>query len=1146
MKRNDPNKWRTKKGVGVAAVEEVIEEFTRSRFPDTQLRKDIQERVVVGEDEEEEVVSFATVREATDAREKDIPALRDRWMKILRERWGGRSLKLPPLREINHAIPLIDETKKYRYHLPRCPDSLKPQLTAKIEAYVKAGLWRPTQVAQAAPMMCLPKKDARLRTVVDGRQRNENTVKDVTPFPDQDQIRQDVARARFRSKIDLADAYEQVRVEPSDVWKTAFATVHGTFVSEVMQQGDCNAPSTFQRIMNMVFRGYIGRFMHAYLDDLFVFSESVEEHERHLGLVMDRIKQYDFYLKESKVELYAERMDCLGHVIDEKGLHADADKMSKIRDWRSPRNYHDVQRFLGMIQYLAQFLPGVAVLTDPLSSMVKNGNAFDWRPVHEICFQRIKDLCCKTPILKPIDHSNEEPIWVICDASVSGVGAMYGQGITWQKCRPAGFMSRKFSDAQRNYRVFEQEILAILEALLKWEDKLIGYRVHVVTDHKALEFFRTQDRLSGRQTRWMEYLSRFDFDIRYVKGVLNKVADALSRYYETDDWNDRHDVAEFVNADRRLDPNLEDLPPGRRNELVEETVQMMAMDVGPEVRRSKRLERRLMEAVESRDVEAADMANAVGQIEVPVVPSRALGGDVRVADAIATDRRLPAAFRRDGLRDAVVAGYSSDPLFSKILMDPAKYARYATSKDLIVVTNQSGERVVCVPQGMLGEKSIRGVIIEQAHEIVGHFGAAKTAEYVRRYYWWPGINAMADTFCASCTICARSKPSNQKPSGLLHSLPIPDRPWESIGMDFMGPFPEVEGKNYLFVVICRLTSMVHLIPIRTDTTASELSEIFIREVVRLHGLPKSIVSDRDSKFTSRWWREVHRILGAKLLMSTAFHPQTDGATERVNRSIGQILRSVVRPDQSDWVVRCPMVEFAINASVNASTGFSPFDLNFGYSPHMLQSIPVGVASHPGVTALANRALHYLADAHDAVIASRVFQTHQADKGRSGELKIGEGDLVYLSTKNLKTPKSRAGKLVPKFVGPYRVVKAIPEKSVYELELPEELVRRRVHNRFHASLLRPHFANDDTKFPGRTHPDAYDFGAPDDVKWHVEEIVDHRKRGGKWEFLVKFAIVEPSWEPLATCRNLAAMDRYLELMGVSKIQDLPVRGRVLDK
>jgi hypothetical protein len=281
-------------------------------------------------------------------------------------------------------------------------------------------------------------------------------------------------------------------VELEDVWKTAFATVQGIFESLVTQQGACNVPSTFQRLMNRIFQDYIGVFIHVYLDDIFVFSDSIEEHQNHLGLVLNKLREHSLYLHADKCELYAEKVECLGHMIDEHGLHADSDKMACIREWKTPRNYLEVQRFLGLVQYLAHFLPDISAYTSPLSAMTRNRQAFLWRPLHDHCFQLIKTICCMTPMLKLIDPDSSEPIWVICDTSVFGIGAMYGQGPEWQTCRPAGFLSKKFSDAQRNYCTFEHETIAILEALLKWEDKLIGRRIHVITDHQALEFFQTQ------------------------------------------------------------------------------------------------------------------------------------------------------------------------------------------------------------------------------------------------------------------------------------------------------------------------------------------------------------------------------------------------------------------------------------------------------------------------------------------------------------------------------------------------------------------------------------------------------------------------------------------------------------------------------
>jgi hypothetical protein len=388
------------------------------------------------------------------------------------------------------------------------------------------------------------------------------------------------------------------------------------------------------------------------------------------------------------------------------------------------------------------------------------------------------------------------------------------------------------------------------------------------------------------------------------------------------------------------------------------------------------------------------------------------------------------------------------------------------------------------------ETTIWARIVEQAHQVVGHFGSQRTSDYIRRWYWWPRIHSDVEKYCGSCEMCARSKGECQAPAGKLHPLPIATRPWESIGTDFIGPFPEVDGFNYLWVVICRLSSMVHLIPINTKTMATQLSSIYMREVVRLHGLPSSIVSDRDPKFTSKWWRELHRIMGTKLLMSTSFHLQTDGITERANRSIGQIFRAIIDPDQRDWVEKSPLIEFAINSSINSVTGLAPFEINNGYMPVMMKEVKDNERTPPGVRSFTQNAIRNMAIAHDALIEARVFQKIYADKKRRSEPEIKEGDMVYLSTKNISMPKGRASKLVLRYVGPYKVTKAIPSSSNYELELPAELVRRRIHPRFHVSLLRPHQLNDDALFLNRKRAELYDFGTPDNAEWTVDELVGH--------------------------------------------------------
>ena len=208
--------------------------------------------------------------------------------------------------------------------------------------------------------------------------------------------------------------------------------------------------------------------------------------------------------------------------------------------------------------------------------------------------------------------------------------------------------------------------------------------------------------------------------------------------------------------------------------------------------------------------------------------------------------------------------------------------------------------------------------------------------------------------------------------------------------------------------------------------------------MRLHGVPESIVSDRDTKFTSTFWRELHRLMGTKLLMSTAFHPQTDGATDWANRSIGQILRMIINDDQKNWADKCPMVEFALNSSVSTTTGFALFKLNQGYMPQIRMSTSFDT-TFKGVKQFALQAKWDLMAAHDAIIVNHIQQTFHANKKHHASDLYHVGDHVYQSTQNLTLPKGRARKLMPKYIGPYKVVKAHNKASTVMLKLPPALV-----------------------------------------------------------------------------------------------------------
>ena len=205
----------------------------------------------------------------------DIPQLHEEITEKYSNLLGPLPLKLPPFCEVSHEIPLIDESNQLKHRLPKCPEVFCSELARKIEQYSTAGWWVPAATKQVTPMLCIPKKNSTLRTVFNLRQQNKNTWKDVTPFPDQDAICHDIARAIFRSKLDMTEAYEQTCIRPEDVGKMTFSMIFGMFQSQVMQMGDCNAPSTFQRLMTTIFQDFLGRFVHVYLDDIFIYSQSI-------------------------------------------------------------------------------------------------------------------------------------------------------------------------------------------------------------------------------------------------------------------------------------------------------------------------------------------------------------------------------------------------------------------------------------------------------------------------------------------------------------------------------------------------------------------------------------------------------------------------------------------------------------------------------------------------------------------------------------------------------------------------------------------------------------------------------------------------------------------------------------------------------
>jgi Reverse transcriptase (RNA-dependent DNA polymerase)/RNase H-like domain found in reverse transcriptase/Integrase zinc binding domain/Chromo (CHRromatin Organisation MOdifier) domain/Retrotransposon gag protein len=913
--------------------------------------------------------------------------------------------KLPPDGGPRHRIILKDD-RPINGKLIRVPTKYWPAMKRFIDTNLKAKRIRPSSSHISAGTLMTPKKDLTVdpRVVHDYRELNERTVKDHTPLPRQDEILELLVRAVVRGKIDLVSAYYQILMHPDDIHKTAFKTPFGLYEWLVMPQGLCNAPATFQRHMNYVLREYIGKFCAVYQDDIAIFSNSVEEHKQHIHLILQALRNHGITASPEKSTLFADRIEFLGHYVSSKGLEADPNKLEKIANWPTPITATQITEFNGLVNYLAtfDFVPGLAEQSAILTDLTKKGVEFRWEKKHDDAFKMIKKLAKSVQFLQRINYESGEPVWLISDASNRGVGGYVAQGPDWKTARPIGFYSRQYRPAEVNYPTHEQEMLAIISCMKHWYPQLTGTHFTVLSDHAPLQYWRTQRDLSKRQIRWLDFLSDFDFDIKYIPGITNKAADALSRY-----------------------------PFAQVNAITMST----------------------------------------------------------------TDPKI---------RDEIRKSYSEDSFFKPIVENPKQYPLYIIQDNGLIYLHDGR---LCIPNS----KSTRELLLHQHHDNENHFGIGKSYQALSTRYFWPGLSKDVRKYTASCSQCLRNKSSNQVPAGLLHPLPVPHERFSDIAMDFVGPFPRSDGYDMILVTTDRLTNYVRIEPTHSTATAPDIASLVYNTWCRQFGLPQRIVSDRDKLFMSQFWKALHKLLGIEIQASTSYHPQTDGSSERSNKTVIQALRNYVNRRQTDWTKHLVHVETAMNNSVNATTELAPTELLYGSPIRLFPTLSgtnINDIQLPDVKQYVDRITESISIAKDNHITAKTIQTRNANKSRRPDPIYRVGDMVMLDSRNIRRrikKNGRSAKLYPRFLGPFKIIRAEPETSNYKLELLPKVDFTSIHPNFHSSLLRPYHPNDPEQFPKREPPRPGPV-IPDDpegAQYTVEKLIDHRPQRNPRQYLVRW-------------------------------------------
>jgi transposase InsO family protein len=1036
-----------------------------------------------------------------------------------------------------HAIELEDNAAPpYGPIYPLAEPELAV-LREYLDDMLSRGWIRPSRSPAGAPILFVPKKGGKLRLCVDYRALNRVTKKNRAPLPLIGEILDRLSKAKVYTKLDLKDAYHRIRIEPGDEWKTAFRCRYGHFEYCVMPFGLANAPATFQTFINEVLGDLVDTICIVYLDDILIYSENEEEHTQHVHRVLERLQQNNLYANLAKCAFDVHEVDFLGYIVDPQGVKMEPSRIEAIRSWPVPRSVKDIQVFIGFAGFYRRFIKNYSKVTAPLTDLLKGGAAgrLQLAPRALEAFSKLRLLFGRAPFLRHYDPAL--PIRVETDASAFAIGAILSQ--LWEgRWHPVAFLSRKLHGAELRYDTPDAELMAIVEAFRVWRPYLayVQDSVQVLTDHLNHRYLATKPKLSWRQARWMEEMSVFDFKIEYREGKKNP-ADGLSR---RPDLRDSGEVMEARKAPlTSFLGRFTDAP--WKGVTVALAVRLLRTMSYPE---TVGLARVRTSAASHLYSEFRRTSGPTSTRYVPRGTFRYGRPDpyCRVIQGDQGSWGLPAsvvgvADREPSAPWPVVRRADAVPITapSQLLPPLAEAIRDAQQGDAFVTQEKwkqwrssrgiAGSRWRLEVDSLLRYKGrvyvpdvsgLREEILKLFHDAptAGHQGVSKTQKRLVTSFFWQSMRKDVRRYVSTCAVCQRTKARTHLPYGELAALPIPVDPWKEISLDFITKLPlsvDATGRDCdsILVIVDRFTKYSLYIPTTERLTSDGLATLLLYHVFRQFGIPDGIVSDRGSLFTSKFWASFCWHLATSRRLSTAFHPQTDGQTERQNQSVEHYLRTYCGHEQDDWAPNLCLAEFVYNTSWHSAINTSPARALFGFDPRGPYDIPPSGPQPVKAPAADQRASHLRAS-RDAIRTmlqhSQSLYQKWYNKGRK-QKQFAVKDWVLLSTKHLR-PRRPSRKLTDKFIGPYQIEEVVGDHGLaYKLRLPSSI---RLHSTFPITSL-------ESYRPRGSEAPASPTDIPflDETSYEVEAILDHKGPRRKRFYLIKWKDYddsENSWEP----------------------------------
>ena len=787
------------------------------------------------------------------------------------------------------------------------------ELQAQIDDLLAQGHIRPSTSPYGAPVLFVPKKDGRWRMCVDYRALNRQTIRDRYPLPRIDDLLDRLGKARHFTTLDLASGYHQIAVKDEDIPKTAFRTQRGQFEFVVMPFGVTNAPATFQRMMNSIFKEELDDSVLVYLDDILIFSRTLQEHIQHIRGALEKLRAAQLYARLHKCAFFQQKVEYLGFDVSSQGIQPSPEKVRTVVEWPRPCSVKDIRSFLGLAGFYRRFIKEFSLKAKPMTELTKEKVPWKWTQTEENSFNELKKSLVIAPVLRMPNF--DLPFVVTTDASLVSVGAIleqdFGQGL-----QPVAFDSRKLNPAETRYSAYERELLGIVWAIGKWRHYLEGKHFIVQTDHSSLRHLPNQPSVNRRIWKWVSILQGYDLEIRHIPGRINP-ADALTRQIRGVD-------TEYSGEVKKQD---------------EEWVQQMRV---PSNATDEDIQRRLRQLYSTKDMQGTG-----DKLQAQLTTFNSSAESISVLAIAESTIQIDLQ-----MRQRMMQLLQNEELYADIL----QHLQDPTQSDEIV----KNEKVYRIKQGLLkihepdqatdysywrtvvpNNQEVKIELLREIHCVPysGHPGFTRTLEVTRRFFYWVHMTQEVRQFVLDCPVCQIEKGSHLKPAGKLMPLEIPMRKWDHVAIDFVVGLPMQDKCDTICTVVDKATKMCHFIPCSEKISAKQVAQLYWQYVGKLHGIPSVLISDRDVRFTSKFWKELWRLLGTNLRMGSGFHPESSGQVEKFNQLLEQTLRCTVHQlgETRNWLEVLPVIEFAVNNTPNRTTGYSSFYLNYGYHPlHPLQ------------------------------------------------------------------------------------------------------------------------------------------------------------------------------------------------------------------